>query len=79
MPVFAGPPKQEMPGTLEGFTETFNVRLPYSVNTVRVPADKELILKWNVVAKEEAAKRDKTWVDDVRKVETKRAKGSKIT
>ena len=49
------------------------------MNTVRVPADKELILKWNVVAKEEAAKRDKTWVDDVRRVETQRAKVSKIS
>ena len=66
-----------MPGTLEGFAETFNVRLPYIVNTVRVPADKELILKWNVVAKKKAAKRDRTWVDNVKTVESQRARGSK--
>jgi len=71
VPVFAVPPTREFWPT-NPLTETFTVRVPYIVNTVRIPPDTEVILKWQVLVKAKPAKRDRTWVDRVRTEEGKR-------
>ena len=78
VPVLAAPPVTGSIWTSETITETFNVRLPYIVNTVRVEADQELILKWQMLVKEKgSSKRDETWVDVLKNSETKRSKGGR--
>ena len=57
-----------------GVTETVQIRVPYIVNTTRVEANTELILKWQVLTKDKPKAKEKTWVTDVKKAEAKRAK-----
>ena len=61
----------------QGVTETVQVRVPYIVNTMEVEANTELILKWQVLAKDKPKQKEKTWVTDVRKAEAKRARITK--
>lgn len=58
----------------DAITETFTVRVPYIVNTARILPGHELCLKWQQLVKPDTKKRCRTWVDDVRKVEGRRAK-----
>ena len=78
VPVFAAPNGKGLVGASdEVIAETFSVRVPYIVNTVPIPADHEVILKWNVLADEtkgKKGKREKTWMDDLNSSEIKRAK-----
>ena len=77
VPVVAAPPVTGSTWKSEPVTETFCVRVPYIVNTVRVDPDKELILKWQMLVKEKRKTPERTWVDDVSKTERKRARGTR--
>ena len=56
----------------EQTTVTYNVRLPYIVNTKPIAANEKVILEWQLKEKKEAKKREQTWVDDVATRERKR-------
>ena len=75
VPVVAAPIKNGTPWASDAITETFHVRVPYIVNTARILPGHELVLKWQQLVKPDSQKRSRTWVDDVKKVEGRRAKG----
>ena len=75
--VVVAPPVTGSTWKSEPVTETFCVRVPYIVNTVRVDPDKELILKWQMLVKEKRKTPGRTWVDDVSNTERKRARGTR--
>ena len=58
----------------DALTETYSLRVPHIVNTARIKPDQEVILRWQVVAKQKRADKGVTWVDEVSKSERKRAK-----
>ena len=69
-------PKAPMDKTAEQTTVTYNVRLPYIVNTKPIAADEKVILEWQLKEKKEPKKKDQTWVDEVAVRERKRLRGS---
>ena len=58
--------------SVEASTETYTVSVPVIVNTKRIDADQDVILKWQVPPKESKDKRQPTWVDAVANTEKKR-------
>ena len=77
VPVVDAPPVTGSTWKSEPVTDTFCVRVPYIVNTVRVDPDKELILKWQMLVKEKRKTPERTWVDDVSTTEWKRTRGTR--
>ena len=77
VPVIAAPPVSTFPGAqVPCLTDTFNVHLPYIVNTQKIARGATVMLKWQVLVKEKAEKKNRTWADEVKKTEAKRFKKS---
>ena len=69
-------PKHPLDKTAEQTAVTYNVRLPYIVNTKPIAADEKVILEWQLKEKKETKKKDQTWVDEVATKEKKRLRAS---
>ena len=72
--VLAVPPVTDSAWKAEALTETFSIKMPHIVNTERIPADKEVMLRWQVLMKPKAQAKTRTWVDAVQRGEKKRQK-----
>ena len=68
-----------MDKTAEQTTVTYNVRLPYIVNTKPIAADEKVILEWQLKEKKETKKKEQTWADEVATREKKGSARRKIT
>ena len=77
VPVVAAPPVPGSTWKSEPVTETFCVRVPYIVNTVRVDPSNDSVLKWQMLVEEKRKTPGRTWVDDVSTTERKRARGTR--
>ena len=59
-------PKPPLDTTARAATLTYNVRLPYIVNTRHIEADEKVILEWALPKnKKKSEIREETWADDV--------------
>ena len=67
-------PKPPLDTTARAATLTYNVRLPYIVNTRPIEADEKVILEWAIPPKKKTQRPQQTWADDV--AEKKRERGS---
>ena len=48
-PVFCVTPVTDSAWKVEAITETVSIKIPHIVNTKHIPADKEVVLRWQVV------------------------------
>ena len=61
-----------MDKTAEQTAVTYNVRLPYIVNTKPIAADEKVILEWQLKEKKETKKKEQPGADEVATREKKR-------
>ena len=61
-------------GAAAAVARTFTATVPTIVNTTEIEADKEIVLKWQVLAPPAKTHKDKTWVSVIQQSEKKRLK-----